>query len=222
MRTRRVTLLIGFVSFLSCLVSTITINVGHTSAELQSALGNTNQLANASIAPSDPDFSIVLFPDTQFYNGSYNYVFQDQVNWVVTNKAALNIKMVIGLGDIVDGGGYPVDSAGNVVGSCHTAPPSGWQKQWQQAQAAIKILTSHGITYQPTIGNHDYVPGRPPSTERRHQLLLLFWSPQLSADWIHPRLDRKTHAQLLPEHKDWLHNFHDPVPGAVSPELDRR
>jgi calcineurin-like phosphoesterase family protein len=143
-------------TFFACLVSMTTIEAGHTSPELQSAVGNTNQPADAVISSSDPDFSIVLFPDTQYYNGSYNYVFQDQANWVVANKSALNIKMVIGLGDIVDGGGYPIDSAGNVVGSCHTAPPSSWQKQWQQAQAAIKILTSHGITYQPTIGNHDY------------------------------------------------------------------
>ncbi|MGE5735443.1 MAG: Ig-like domain-containing protein [Acidobacteriota bacterium] len=112
--------------------------------------------AQASMSGSDPDFSIVLFPDTQYYNGSYNYLFQDQVNWVVANQAALNIKMVIGLGDIVDGGGYPVDSTGKIVGTCQTTPPSTWQKQWQQAQAAVKILTSHGIPYQPTIGNHDY------------------------------------------------------------------
>lgn len=113
-------------------------------------------IMQASISSSDPDFSIVLFPDTQYYNGGNAYVFQDQANWVVANRSALNIKMVIGLGDIVDGGGYPVDSAGNVNGTCKTAPPSGWQTQWQQAQAAVNILESHGIYYQPTIGNHDY------------------------------------------------------------------
>src|SRR5581483_3101658 len=69
---------------------------------------------------------------------------------------SLNIQAVVGLGDIVDGGGYPVDSAGNVVGTCNAAPPSGWQTQWQQSQAAVSTLTSHGIYYQPTIGNHDY------------------------------------------------------------------
>jgi Big-like domain-containing protein/calcineurin-like phosphoesterase family protein len=121
-----------------------------------SAADNTGLSPNASISASDPDFSIVLFPDTQYYNGSYNYVFQDQANWVVANKAGLNIKLVIGVGDIVDGGGYPVDSTGKVIGTCSKAPSSSWQKQWQQAQAAVKILTSHGIPYQPTIGNHDY------------------------------------------------------------------
>ena len=115
-----------------------------------------SQPAMASISATDADFSIVLFPDTQYYNSTNAYVFKDQASWVVANRAALNIKMVIGLGDIIDGGGYPIDSNGNVIGTCGTVPPSSWQTQWQQAQAAIKILTSHGIYFQPTIGNHDY------------------------------------------------------------------
>lgn len=144
-------LVILFCAFLSFALSRT-----QASPSGQSAAGSAGQLSNVSIAATDPDFSIVLFPDTQYYSGSYSYVFQDQANWVVANKAALNIKMVIGLGDIVDGGGYPVDSTGKVIGACRTAPPSSWQKSWQQAQAAIKTLTSNGIPYQPTIGNHDY------------------------------------------------------------------
>jgi hypothetical protein len=114
------------------------------------------QNASASISSSDPDFSIVVFPDTQYYHSGNSYVFQDQANWVVANRSALNIKMVIGLGDIVDGGGLPINSSGSVVATCNTAPPSNWQKQWQESQAAMKILTSHGIPFMPTIGNHDY------------------------------------------------------------------
>ena len=105
------------------------------------------QTTQVSVPRTDPDFSIVLFPDTQYYNGSTAYVFQDQANWVVSHKSALNVKLVIGLGDIVDGGGYPVDGSGNVNGTCSTAPPPSWQTQWQQAQAAIAILNSHGIYY---------------------------------------------------------------------------
>ena len=56
------------------------------------------QTAQPMIAKADRDFSIVLFPDTQYYNGQNSYVFQDQANWVVSHQAALNIKMVIGLG----------------------------------------------------------------------------------------------------------------------------
>jgi len=124
---------------------------------LSSALWTSSaQAAQAAISSADPDFSIVLFPDTQYYNNHNAYVFQDQANWVVSQKPALNIKAVIGLGDIIDGGGYPVDGSGNVIGSCQTAPASTWQTQWQQARAAINILNSHGVYYQPTIGNHDY------------------------------------------------------------------
>src|SRR5690242_3458729 len=110
----------------------------------------------ASIPATDPDFSIVVLPDTQYYHGNYAYVLQDQVNWVVWHQSSLNVKAVIGLGDIVDGGGYPVDNAGNIVGTCANAPPAGWQTQWQQARSAINVLNSHGIYYQPTIGNHDF------------------------------------------------------------------
>lgn len=108
------------------------------------------------IATQDPDFSIVLFPDTQYYSGNYSYVFQDQANWVVKNRSLLNIQAVIGLGDIIDGGGLPVDSSGKIIGNCNTAPPATWQTEWQQAQAAVQILTHNGIYYQATIGNHDY------------------------------------------------------------------
>jgi hypothetical protein len=114
------------------------------------------QTTQVSIASSDPDFSIVLFPDTQYYHGQYAYVFKDQANWVVSHRSALNIKMVVGLGDMVDGGGYPVDSAGNVNGSCAIVPSANWKTQWQDTQAAISTLNSQGIYYQPTIGNHDY------------------------------------------------------------------
>lgn len=104
----------------------------------------------------DPDFSIVVFPDTQYYTGANSYVFTDQTNWVVSNQKSLNIQAVIGMGDIVDGGGYPIDADGNITGTCAVAPPNGWQTEWQQAQAAINTLESNGIYYQPTIGNHDY------------------------------------------------------------------
>ena len=53
---------------------------------------SAQQPALASISPTDPDFSIVLFPDTQYYNSQNAYVFNDQANWVVSHQAALNIK----------------------------------------------------------------------------------------------------------------------------------
>src|SRR5437667_9901111 len=69
---------------------------------------------SASISSADPDFSIVLFPDTQYYNGQNSYVFRDQANWVVPNRSRLNIEIGIGKGDIIDAGGYPIDRNGKV------------------------------------------------------------------------------------------------------------
>jgi hypothetical protein len=115
------------------------------------------QTVQPAIPATDPDFSVVIFPDTQYYYGSNSYVLTDQVNWVVAHKSSLNIKMVVGMGDIVDGGGYPVDALGNIVGTCaNPLRDSNWQTQWQQARAAVNTLNSNGIYYQPTIGNHDY------------------------------------------------------------------
>ncbi|MGE5109732.1 MAG: metallophosphoesterase [Acidobacteriaceae bacterium] len=108
------------------------------------------------ISSTDPDFSIAILPDTQYYNSTYKWVFLDQVNWIVEHQADLRIKAVIGLGDITDGGGYPIDSSGTITGVCNVAPPSNWQTQWKNAQAALSVLTNHGIYYQATIGNHDY------------------------------------------------------------------
>src|SRR5947209_250742 len=93
------------------------------------------QAAQPYISNAEADFSIVLFPDTQYYYGQNAHVFQDQANWVVSHQSALNIKMVIGLGDIIDGGGYPVDNNGTVTGLCGTAPNTTWQSQWQNARA---------------------------------------------------------------------------------------
>jgi hypothetical protein len=134
-----------------------------------------------AFAATDPDFSIIVFPDTQYYSGSSISIFQDQVNWVVANQAALNIKMVIGVGDIIDAGGYPIDSYGNTVGTCAVPPPSSWQKQWQDAKTTIKILTDHGIYYQPTIGNHDYdCQGNRPQSRSATNYLHYFASPTVN------------------------------------------
>ena len=51
--------------------------------------------ANASPAAPDP-FTIVAYPDTQYYSKSYPATYDSQANWVVAHKAAndLNIKFV--------------------------------------------------------------------------------------------------------------------------------
>jgi hypothetical protein len=108
--------------------------------------------AQAQTLPSDA-FSIVVLPDAQYYQTSWHWVFTDQLKWIVNhrNDSDKNIKLVLGMGDIVDGGGTPPS------GSCKVAPTSGWQTQWTNASGAVSTyLDANGIPYMFTIGNHDY------------------------------------------------------------------
>ena len=91
-------------------------------------------LASAQ-APSDV-FTVVLLPDTQFYSSTYPQIFTAETQWIADNQAALNIRMVIGEGDIVDNADLPA--------------------QWVNADAAVKILDNAQVPYTLAIGNHDY------------------------------------------------------------------
>ena len=83
-----------------------------------------------------PDFSVVVLPDTQFYSQSYPQIFNEQTQWIVNNQASYNIQFVLGEGDIVNIAEQPV--------------------QWQNADAAVKLLDNANIPYVLAIGNHDY------------------------------------------------------------------
>ena len=76
-------------------------------------------LVSGALGQSD-DFTIVALPDTQFYSASYPQIFNQQTQWIRDNATALNIKLVLGEGDIVNGGGEI--------------------SQWQNADAAMKLL----------------------------------------------------------------------------------
>ena len=89
---------------------------------------------------STDDFTIAALPDTQFYSKTFPQIFTAQTQWIVDNAAARNIKLVIGLGDIVDGGGQV--------------------SQWQNADTAYSIV-DRKIPFIPTIGNHDYDHNNP-------------------------------------------------------------
>ena len=92
-------------------------------------------------APAD-EFTIVALPDTQFYSSTYPQIFAAQTQWIANHTQDQNIKLVLGLGDIVDGGG---DLA-----------------QWQNADAAVRLLDGK-VPYMMAIGNHDYDKNDPAS-----------------------------------------------------------
>lgn len=101
---------------------------------------------------SPPRFTIIPFPDTQFYvsdlHGGNNEVLKNQASWVVANQASRNIKYVTQLGDCVEHG----DNGGD-------------DTEWRRADTAFSILEdpittglAEGIPYSICVGNHDQVP----------------------------------------------------------------
>lgn len=97
------------------------------------------QSPSPSPTPVD-EFTIVALPDTQFYSSLYPQIFAAQTQWIAAHVQDQNIKLVVGLGDIVDLGGDLT--------------------QWQNADAAVRLLDGH-VPYMIAIGNHDYDQNNP-------------------------------------------------------------
>ena len=87
-------------------------------------------------AQSTSDFTIVVLPDTQNYSQFHPEIFDSQTQWVANNAAGQNIKLVIGVGDVVNNGTSATET-GN-------------------ANHSISILDQAGVPYVFAIGNHDY------------------------------------------------------------------
>jgi hypothetical protein len=94
----------------------------------------------AAAQDSSGEFTIVALPDTQHYSELYPQIFNAQTQWIADNAQGLNIKLVLGLGDIVQGGGETY--------------------QWQNADAAMRTLDGK-VPYMSVIGNHDYDRNNP-------------------------------------------------------------
>jgi hypothetical protein len=92
------------------------------------------------LRPPADEFTIIALPDTQFYSSLNPQIFAAQTQWIANHVQDQNIKLVVGLGDIVDGGG---DLA-----------------QWQNADAAVRLLDGQ-VPYMMAIGNHDYDQNNP-------------------------------------------------------------
>lgn len=92
------------------------------------------------------DFTFVIESDTQYYNEDYegnadqtlDGVYQHQLNihnWILANRERMNIQYIFHNGDIID-------DEPNV-------------QEWEQANAAYKLLDESGIAYGVLAGNHD-------------------------------------------------------------------
>lgn len=83
------------------------------------------------------DWTLIVLPDTQYLAASYPEIFEEQTRWIVEQKEALNIQLVVHVGDIVDD---------NMDG------------QWAAAHAALTRLDGV-VPYVLAPGNHDLGPG---------------------------------------------------------------
>jgi hypothetical protein len=99
-----------------------------------------------------PDFVIIPVSDTQYYvsslQGGTPAMLDTQMQWIVNNRAQLNIAYVAGLGDVVQDG----DNNGNPV-------------EWDNANHSYSMLENpattglpEGIPYGLNVGNHDQGP----------------------------------------------------------------
>ena len=89
----------------------------------------------AQLAFGATAFSVIGLPDTQNYASSYPQIFTAQTEWVVDQRASLDIRFVSHYGDIVN-------NADQLV-------------QWDRADASMGVLDEAGILYGVCPGNHD-------------------------------------------------------------------
>jgi hypothetical protein len=102
------------------------------------------------------DFTVVVLPDAQNYTKNYPQIFDSQTQWIAKNVATENIKVVVGLGDLVN-----------------TASDS---TQWANALHSIDILDNARVPYAFPIGNHDY--DTIPPTDRKATFFNQYLGPQ--------------------------------------------
>jgi hypothetical protein len=85
---------------------------------------------------SPPDFTVVVLPDPQNETQYFPQALNSQAQWIVNNRQALNIQMVMTEGD-------------NLNDGASTA-------QLQTLDAAFRLLDNAAIPYLLGVGNHDY------------------------------------------------------------------
>lgn len=110
------------------------------------------------------EFTVVALPDTQYYSRDFPDVFRAQTQWIADHVQDQRIKIVLGLGDIVDDGADPA--------------------QWQNADSAVRLLDGE-VPYLMAIGNHDYASAKPAARSAGAQGFNTFFGPSryAGASW---------------------------------------
>jgi len=91
--------------------------------------------ADAGVGVTQPDYSIVVLPDTQYYAASFPDIFMKQASWIVESRDAQQIAFVLHTGDLVD---------------------SDVPEQWTVASNSLHLLDGV-VPYVIAAGNHDYI-----------------------------------------------------------------
>src|ERR1051326_1459776 len=129
---------------------------------LCAVMGTQMRAQTATPAPPPLDeFTIVALPDTQFYSSLNPPIFAAQTQWIANHVQDQNIQLVVGLGDIVDGGGDLT--------------------QWQNADAAVRLLSGK-VPYMMAIGNHDYDQNNPAGRTASTKNFNSFFGPARSEE----------------------------------------
>ncbi|HEY4078486.1 MAG TPA: metallophosphoesterase, partial [Rhizomicrobium sp.] len=80
------------------------------------------------------EFCLVDLPDTQHYASTYPAILRAQLRWIRDSVAALNIRMVVHVGDITDFDSTP---------------------EWALVDADFELL-DEAVPYLVVPGNHDF------------------------------------------------------------------
>lgn len=102
----------------------------------------------------EDEYTLIYVPDTQITSARHIGSSQVMFDWIVENAEAMNLKFVMGLGDIQDGN--PTQASLNSMKNERGLSIEG---QWKGMQAIYAKLTEAGIPWSAVAGNHDYVPG---------------------------------------------------------------
>jgi len=96
------------------------------------------------------NWTIIMLPDTQNYASTYPEIFENQTQWIKDNKDGLNIKIVLGVGDIVD-------TWDNTI-------------QWDVANASYDYLFDNNVPFNGLLGDHDHYDQDPEGSTSYHYL----------------------------------------------------
>ncbi len=100
----------------------------------------------------EDEYTMIYVPDTQCTVRSNSVLTDAMFDWMVANKNAMNLQLVMGLGDIVDG--LPLEISADELAKNPNYKTVA--QQWQVMATNYEKLTSAGVPWSAIVGNHDY------------------------------------------------------------------